>query len=513
MTLFKKLLSALTVLAMTGTFTAPVLAADPAEIQFLEETAAKPSRDEASAEIKQAGSKLIYAYGNNDEAEISKELDTLKSLSPDDWYPIYQKTLDTWSEIETKMPENIGVAPDGIQNPENHCFIVLGYALNADGTMTDELVGRLEVAKASLDKYPQAKVLVTGGVEKNGWTEGARMHDWLVANGIADDRIYIENKAPDTAGNATNSFAILYNEPRIKTVSLISSQYHIKRGSILYYAESLLKARELGCEPITFLINDNAGWYREDKTSEPMTSKVNSLYSIFRVPKVEPPKLSEDTVLTGIDLIDTTSRNFTRTAGEPLSMMVKTLDTKNDNLDVTDWCVISPYDPDKIGEQIITVSFTYEGKTVTASVTVKVEAAEGASKTTLRVYNPNSGEHFFTLDAREKDYLVKAGWKDEGEDWTVPETSETPVYRVYNPNAGDHHYTTDKKERDVLVSLGWKDEGISWYAADDGMPVYRAYNPNARAGAHHFTTNKKEYDVLVNLGWKEEGTAWNALAN
>lgn len=339
------------------------------------------------------------------------------------------------------------------------------------------------------------------------------MHDWLVAHGIADERIYIENKAPDTAGNATNSFNILYHDPQIKTTSLISSQYHIKRGSILYYAESLLKARELGCEPIAFLTDFNAGWLREDKTSEPMTSKVNSLYSIFRVPKIEPPKLSADTELTGLDLIDTTSRNFVRQKGEPLSMMVKTLDTKNDNLDVTDWCTISPYDPNHIGEQEVTVSFTYEGKTVSASVTVKVEAAKDEGLSTWRLYNPNSGEHFYTLSQKERDYLTSVGWNDEGKAWTVPEVSETPVYRLYNPNAGDHHFTTDAVEKEALVRLGWNDEGVSWYGAQtqNGVQVVRLYNPNAKAGSHLFTYDENEASYLSSIGWKAEGNAWMTL--
>lgn len=38
--------------------------------------------------------------------------------------------------------------------------------------MQPELVGRLETALASAQKYPNSYILVTGGVKKNGWTEG-----------------------------------------------------------------------------------------------------------------------------------------------------------------------------------------------------------------------------------------------------------------------------------------------------------------------------------------------------
>ena len=87
-----------------------------------------------------------------------------------------------------------------------------------------------------------------------------------------------------------------------------------------------------------------------------------------------------------------------------------------------------------------------------------------------RLYNPNSGEHFYTSDIEEKNTLVDLGWKDEGIGWTAPNKNlsnvNAPVYRLYNPNAGDHHYTKSTSERDILVSVGWKYEGIGWYSYD-----------------------------------------------
>ena len=137
-------------------------------------------------------------------------------------------------------------------------------------------------------------------------------------------------------------------------------------------------------------------------------------------------------------------------------------------------------------------------------------AVEGSM---YRLYNPNSGEHFYTKDASEKSTLVRAGWKDEGIGWIAPERSNTPVYRLYNENAGDHHYTIDASERDNLIGAGWKDEGIGWYSDDDKtVPLYREYNPNAVAGTHNYTTDKAEHDKLVRLGWKDEGIGWYGKA-
>ena len=134
--------------------------------------------------------------------------------------------------------------------------------------------------------------------------------------------------------------------------------------------------------------------------------------------------------------------------------------------------------------------------------------------TMYRLYNPNSGEHFYTKDESEKAGLVEKGWNDEGIGWIAPVTSKTPVYRLYNANAGDHHYTLKEEEKDNLISAGWNFEGIGWYSDDEkAVPLYREYNPNAVTGTHNYTTDKAEHDGLVAAGWHDEGIGWYAIGD
>nr|WP_200849505.1 hypothetical protein [Enterococcus sp. CSURQ0835] len=88
------------------------------------------------------------------------------------------------------------------------------------------------------------------------------------------------------------------------------------------------------------------------------------------------------------------------------------------------------------------------------------------------------------------------------------------VYRMYNPNAGDHHYTAEKNEKDWLrYTQGWEYEGIGWHTPIvGGIPVYRLYNPNAKTGAHHYTLSAGERDALKKVGWRDEGIGWRASA-
>lgn len=126
-----------------------------------------------------------------------------------------------------------------------------------------------------------------------------------------------------------------------------------------------------------------------------------------------------------------------------------------------------------------------------------------------RLYNPNSGEHFYTAASAEKEHLTELGWRDEGIGWYAPVKSTQPVYRLYNRNGGEHHYTMNAGEKKKLVSLGWEDEGIGWYSDEEKhVPVYRQYNPNERANNHNYTCSEAEKKNLVSLGWHDEGTGW-----
>lgn len=138
-------------------------------------------------------------------------------------------------------------------------------------------------------------------------------------------------------------------------------------------------------------------------------------------------------------------------------------------------------------------------------------------QTMYRLYNPNSGEHFYTASEFECGYVEASGWTYEGVAWTAPVKSNTPVYRLYSGT--DHHYTTSVAEKNMLVKAGWKYENIGWYSDDaKGVPLYRQFNPNVdpnasfnNSGSHNYTTSKSENDHLVSLGWIAEDIGWYGM--
>lgn len=153
------------------------------------------------------------------------------------------------------------------------------------------------------------------------------------------------------------------------------------------------------------------------------------------------------------------------------------------------------------GAYTIGSAFTYQGA-------IYIYEAE---KPVFRLYNKNGGMHTFTISTKERDELVRRGWRLEGVAWRAPEHSEVPVFSIYNQNNGDHLLTVDSTERNRLLRLGLDDDGIELYSdTRQRVPVYRVYN--RKTGEHFYTTDSSEYTQLCTYGWKGEGIAFYAAA-
>ena len=127
----------------------------------------------------------------------------------------------------------------------------------------------------------------------------------------------------------------------------------------------------------------------------------------------------------------------------------------------------------------------------------------------FRMYNPNTGEHFYTGSEVERENLVAVGWKYEGVGFTFPANTGAPVHRLFQPSTGEHLYTMSEEEKDMLMADGWNYEGIAFNSAYNTEAVqHRLHNPNATVGAYHFTFSEEEMQNLINAGWEYQGIGW-----
>ena len=141
---------------------------------------------------------------------------------------------------------------------------------------------------------------------------------------------------------------------------------------------------------------------------------------------------------------------------------------------------------------------------ITESTPIQYTPITPEDRAVYRLYNPNSGEHVFTIAAEEGNNLLSLGWNYEGIAWKVPEGAAVPVFRLYNPYIGEHLYTTNDMERAIIAVNGWKDEGIA-FLSGGSTEVFRLYDGEAR---HMFTASGAEREELEKAGWRYEGTGW-----
>ena len=218
----------------------------------------------AAREAQEIIEELVVDYGNyTDEAlarvdELIKELD---AVSPD-LGARWEKITGVWQEVNADLPVNYGVLPDGLPDTDELCIVALGFQLEPDGTMRDELIGRLGVVLESAKKYPNAYVVCTGGgtaSENRDATEAGEMAKWLIANGVAEERVIVEDNSLTTAQNAIFSYDILTTQyTSVKKIAIVSSDYHIATGALLFEAEATLRASVPGAEKLE--VASNAAW-------------------------------------------------------------------------------------------------------------------------------------------------------------------------------------------------------------------------------------------------------------
>lgn len=197
-------------------------------------------------------------YGAEADANIEKLLGELDSR--DHGLAVrWEKIMELWRTDGTAPVLNYDVLPDGLCDTDELCIVVLGFQLEPDGTMREELIQRLGVVLRSAQKYPNAYIVCTGGgtaSENPSATEAGRMAEWLIANGIDSGRVIVEDKSLTTAQNAMYTFDILKEKyPRVSQLAIVSSDYHIATGMLLFGAESLLRAEQPGDETVSIVSN------------------------------------------------------------------------------------------------------------------------------------------------------------------------------------------------------------------------------------------------------------------
>ncbi|MEG0473117.1 MAG: YdcF family protein [Solibacillus sp.] len=123
---------------------------------------------------------------------------------------------------------------------EHEYAIILGAKVKPGGVPSLSLANRLKVAADYLHKYPHVIAVVSGGQGADeDRTEASVMKDYLLEEGIAPERILVEDEATSTYENLLYSKRLL--PEYVTNITIISNDFHLRRASHL--------AEKIGFQP------------------------------------------------------------------------------------------------------------------------------------------------------------------------------------------------------------------------------------------------------------------------
>ncbi len=202
-----------------------------------------PARAAVSADVKPFAEQLILYYRHHGDEAADVIWDILRQMEAVDpnQAAVWRNLMADWAWVNNGMPVGQDVLPDGLPEDESLCILVLGFGLNEDGSMKEELIDRLVVALTAALKYPKAWIAVSGGQTSpvQGVTEAGQMAAWLEKKGVEKSRILKDTQSLSTTANAVNVYKLLNSSyPQVRSLAVISSDYHLSWGSAMFAAVS-----------------------------------------------------------------------------------------------------------------------------------------------------------------------------------------------------------------------------------------------------------------------------------
>jgi uncharacterized SAM-binding protein YcdF (DUF218 family) len=145
---------------------------------------------------------------------------------------------------------------DRIEPPT--AIVVLGSGL-LNSVPTPTLQERLNVAVIQAAQYPKLPILTAGGLGKHQTiTEAQAMANYLIARGVAPQRIILENRSASTYENMQFAKLLL---PTDAKVLLVTSDFHMSRSQAIARKAGVVVVRHASA-PTPQNIRYNA-WLRE----------------------------------------------------------------------------------------------------------------------------------------------------------------------------------------------------------------------------------------------------------
>ncbi|MBI3632629.1 MAG: YdcF family protein [Candidatus Vogelbacteria bacterium] len=109
--------------------------------------------------------------------------------------------------------------------------LVFGYGQSTDGELLPQTKARCDVAVSAYEKGTVGKLAVTCYVDSNGIRMGKKMREYLIARGVPEEKILLDECGMNTAGEIDT---LLRHVSPSDTIVGFSSYYHLPRIWFLF---------------------------------------------------------------------------------------------------------------------------------------------------------------------------------------------------------------------------------------------------------------------------------------
>jgi vancomycin permeability regulator SanA len=119
---------------------------------------------------------------------------------------------------------------DNVQKAD--AALILGNTVKENGELSDRLKARVDKGLELYQKGFVKKIIVSGGLGKEGFYEADEMEKYLISKGVNTNDIIADNKASTTYWTAFNYLKIQKNF-NFKSVIIVSQYFHISRTRMM----------------------------------------------------------------------------------------------------------------------------------------------------------------------------------------------------------------------------------------------------------------------------------------
>ncbi|OJX53455.1 MAG: hypothetical protein BGO88_05285 [Flavobacterium sp. 38-13] len=114
--------------------------------------------------------------------------------------------------------------------------VILGTTVNTDGTLSERLEKRMKCGLKLYKDRRIKKIIVSGGLGKEGFLEGDKMKEYLIGKGIPDSLVIVDNKGNNTTASVANTI-LMKDSLHYNSIIVVSQYFHVTRTKMLFRKE------------------------------------------------------------------------------------------------------------------------------------------------------------------------------------------------------------------------------------------------------------------------------------